>query len=61
MPTEKDRLGEKLHDVEQAREDQYFRNRDKRGCPLAGAKKRRVMFEPGAGVRRRSRATASGR
>ena len=29
MPTEKDRLGEKLHDVEQAREDQYFRNRDK--------------------------------
>jgi hypothetical protein len=29
MPTEKDRLGDKLHDLEQAREDQYFARRDK--------------------------------
>jgi uncharacterized protein len=29
MASEKDRLGEKLHDVEKAREDQYFAKRDK--------------------------------
>lgn len=29
MPDEKDRLGDKLRDVERAREDQYFQQRDK--------------------------------
>ena len=29
MATEKDRLGEKLHDAEKGREDQYFSKRDK--------------------------------
>jgi uncharacterized protein len=28
MATEKDRLGDKLHDAEKAREDQYFARRD---------------------------------
>lgn len=29
MPSEKDRLGEKLRDAEKAREDEYFARRDK--------------------------------
>lgn len=28
MPEEKDRWGDKLHDAEKAREDEYFRKRD---------------------------------
>ena len=29
MASEKDRLGDKLHDAEKAREDQYFARRDR--------------------------------
>jgi len=29
MPTDKDRLGDKLHDVEKGREDEYFARRDR--------------------------------